>query len=288
METSQNQQNELAELLRENNEQLKKIAWEAYTNRRTQDVIRTAVAAPILNEVQDLADNKQLSFLATIEAIRDEGLSFARFGDGEMKLMLRPDYKLGFQKNSPELATALRNVLVEPRSDKTLIGFPHVYRDLHWTGVWCDIWGQMSKLVQGHSRFGNSHVSRPVFFQNTGEAGVQAWRSVWEGKNVIVITGQDSRFEVVPALFDGTASFNYLFSSATNAFEDIDRVRLLALSTQADIFLISLGPAGTVLANDLAKEGRQAIDIGHISDSYQTVFEGGAWPESKPATTKKA
>lgn len=269
-------------LLEENLAIQKKLLWEAVANRKNQDVIRTAAATPVLNEVQEFVDEKQLSFLDTIRVIRDEGLSFARFGDGEMKSMLRPDYNLAFQKNSPALASALRSVYTET-SDSLLLGFPYLYRDAHWSGVWCDVWPQMKKLVHLHERMGNSHVSRPVFFQNSGQEGLEAWRSVWGGKRVSVITGRDSRFENVPALFDGTKSFGYIHSMPSNAFSDIERVKEEVFNTDADLFLISLGPAGTVLANDLAKTGRQAIDIGHISDSYQNVFEDGLWPENKPA-----
>lgn len=270
-------------LLKDNLEVQRKILWEAVANRKNQDVIRTAAATPTLNEVQAYVDERQLSFLDTISVIRDEGLSFARFGDGEMKIMLRPDYNLGFQKNSPALASALRSVYTDT-SDQVLLGFPYLYRDAHWSGVWCDVWPQVKKLASLQGRVGNSHVSRPVFFQNTGEEGVEAWRSVWADKRVTVITGKGSRFENVPALFDGTKSFDYIYSTPSNAFSDLDRVKAEVASSDADVFLISLGPAGTILANDLAKADRQAIDIGHISDSYTNVFEGGAWPESKPAT----
>lgn len=273
---------EIQRLLKDNLEVQRKLLWEAVANRKNQDVIRTVAATPTLNEVQEYVDERQLSFLDTIKVIRDEGLSFARFGDGEMKSMLRPDYNLSFQKNSPALASALRSVYTET-SDNLLLGFPYLYREAHWSGVWCDVWPQMKKLVYLHDRVGNSHVSRPVFFQNTGDEGVEAWRSIWADKRVTVITGKGSRFENVPALFDGTKSFDYIYSMPSNAFSDLDRVKTEVAGSDADLFLISLGPAGTILANDLAKQGRQAIDIGHISDSYVNVFEGGEWPENKPA-----
>lgn len=272
---------ELRKLLKENLDVQRKLLWEAVSNRKNQDVIRTVAATPTLNEVQDYVDERQLSFLDTIKVIRDEGLSFARFGDGEMKSMLRPDYNLAFQKNSPALASALRSVYTDT-SDNLLLGFPYLYREAHWSGVWCDVWPQMKKLVYLQDRVGNSHVSRPVFFQNTGDEGVEAWRSVWADKRVIVITGKDSRFENVPALFDGTKSFDYIYSTPSNAFSDLDRVKDEVSKSDADLFLISLGPAGTILANDLAKLDRQSIDIGHISDSYLNVFDGGEWPENKP------
>lgn len=270
----------LLDLTRESIELQKKILWEAATDRKSQDIIRLAQAAPILNEVQRFADTVQLGFMETVSTVRDEELSFARFGDGEFRLMLRPEYKLRFQRNSPRLSAELRDVLENP-ADGMLVGFPHVYRDHHWTNVWCDIWGQVEPIVRPYSRMGNSHVSRPVFFQFAQHQGVESWRAVWEGRSVCVITGKGSRFELLPELFDNCRSVTRVDSLPVDAFDDLERVEELALRERADIFLVSLGPAGTVLANRLARSGLRAIDIGHISDSYTNAFQGGAWPEAK-------
>lgn len=74
-----------------------------------------------------------------------------------------------------------------------------------------------------------------------------------------------------------------MYSAPKNAYEQLEAVRESALQDDSDLTLISLGPAGSVLAYWLAKAGKQAIDIGHISDSYQNVFKGGSWPETKSA-----
>lgn len=276
----------ILEALNEYNVTSKKLLWEAQVTRRTLDTIRVAAAQSTLHEVQEFVEDRQLSFVDTLDSIGRDGLSFARFGDGEMRLMLRPDYKLKFQKNSPELADDLRRVLVEP-SDSLLVGFPHLYRDNHWSAVWCDIWPQMKNLVCGDRTFGNSHVSRPVFFQHAGDAGVAAWRKIWAHRNVTVITGRNSRFDLNDALFDNIAGVQYLYSSPTNAYSELETILRDARRSDSDLFLISLGPAGTVLARWLSLAGRQAIDIGHISDSYANVYEGGQWPEHKSAIIAK-
>ncbi|MHA3725128.1 GT-D fold domain-containing glycosyltransferase [Leucobacter sp. HY1910] len=261
----------------------RKILWEATANRRNQDVIRLAQSAPILDDVSRFAEERQLSFGDTLRVIRDEGLSFARFGDGELKLMLRSDYKLKFQSNSPLVSNSLRDVLESP-AEGLLLGFPHVFRDLHWSNVWCDLWGQLSPLVSKHERYGNSHVSRPIFFELTGQEGVEAWREIWSGQRVTIITGKGSRFNLMPELFDNCTVGPAIESLPVNAISDVDRIVDIANQDKADLFLVSLGAAGTVVANRIAKRGRRAIDIGHISDSYENIFLGGAWPEHKSVT----
>jgi hypothetical protein len=99
-----------------------------------------------------------------------------------------------------------------------------------------------------------------------------------------VITGKGSRFELIPALFDNVASADFTYSTASNAFEDLARLNGELASTTDELYLIALGPAGTVLAAQLAEAGKWAIDLGHISDSYENVFKGAVRPELKPVT----
>lgn len=249
------------------------------------DSVRGA-AIPYIEELHAMLEARQLGFAETLEKIRDERLSFARFGDGEFKNMLRSNYNLRFQPGSPELAEALKQVFTRtPQADRCLIGFPTLYRDLHWSRVWIDIWPEVRALIPPDQEFGNSHVSRPIFFDRLGQQGVALWRSVWSGRNVVIVTGKDSRMTLVPELFDNVSSVDRIDSLPVDAFSDLNRVIAEARSLPEDrLFLIALGPAGTVLASRLAQLGYQAIDIGHISDSYETAFKGAAWPERKPVT----
>jgi hypothetical protein len=105
---------------------------------------------------------------------------------------------------------------------------------------------------------------------------------VWAGKKVRVITGKGSRFELIPALFDNVAAVEFTYSTASNGFEDLNRLKDDLASTNDELYLIALGPAGTVLAAELARAGKWAIDLGHISDSYENVFKGAVRPELKP------
>jgi hypothetical protein len=265
---------------------LSKIYGSLEQIKKNSEVTRMAAANPYLVKVRDFNKSTQLSFSETVATLAREKISFARFGDGELKLMLRPTYKLAFQNNSEPLRTALASVValghISPK--KLLLGFPQTYQDLHWSGVWVDIADETLELFEGITRTGNAHVTRPIFFEDLGDAGVDMWRNVWAGQKVRVITGKGSRFELTGALFDNVESVSYSYSTASHAFEDLERLKAELATTSEDLYLIALGPAGTVLTAELASAGKWAIDLGHISDSYENVFKGALRPELKPVS----
>lgn len=270
-------------------EKLGKIEASLLAIEKSQKIVQQAAANPYLSEMRKFVASKQMNFLETLDYVRDNKVSMTRFGDGEIRMMLRFEYKLRFQRNSLALRQALRETIeyAQANPKKILLGFPHPYEDTHWTGVWVDIWEEAKELFGKSKVLGDAHVSRPVFFMEHGQEGVEAWRSIWADKKIAVITGKGSRFELLPALFGSAMSTEFIWSSPTNGFEDIERLVAEAKKSGAELFVISLGPAGTVLAANLAAAGKWALDIGHISDSYQNVFEGQAWPESKSLTAKK-
>ena len=263
---------------------LSKIYLSLEQIKKNTEVSRMAAANPYLARVRTFSQARQLSFRDTLSALAKERISFARFGDGELKLMLRPAFKLAFQKNSSDLRDGLADVIQfgTKNPSKLLIGFPQTYQDLHWSGVWVDLADETLEAFDGLNRVGNAHVTRPIYFEDLGQTGVELWRTVWQDKSVRVVTGKGSRFELTKQLFDNVKSVDFSYSVATDAFEDLPRLHEALESADEDLYLIALGPAGTILTAELAAQGKWAIDLGHISDSYENVFKGAVRPELKP------
>lgn len=266
-------------------ELLQSIKSELDYQRRYLEILRATAAAPILEDVQRFADERRLGYLETLDHLYDNRASFARYGDGEIRLMFRDDYNIGFQKNSVDLQQALRALFLDDKyRDKVLLGFPYVWRGAYWATVWTDVWPQYRELASHVPVYGLTQVTRPLFFTMTGDRGVQAWRRMWDNKRVCVITGKNSRFTLLPELFDNVADVRYIHSLPKNAFTDVPRVlEDVRSGPDADLYLLSLGPSGTVLAAELAVEGRWALDIGHISASYRVAFQGARYPERESA-----
>jgi hypothetical protein len=265
---------------------LKDIRWELQEQRKYLEMFRHVVANDVLDEVRTFTTMHQLGFEQTLERITTGRVSFARFGDGEFRTMLRPEFNLRFQPWSAGLASDLREVLEfkEYDPERLLLGFPYGYRNLHWSSVWLDIWAELRPLLP-EMTYGNSHVSRPVYFEQLGLRGIELWRRVWADRPVCVVTGESSRFSLTPELFDNVRSVRHVYSTPVDAYADLPRLMtVLEDEDPEQLFLLSLGPAGTLGAAWLSRTNRWAIDIGHISDSWANVFANGKWPESLAIT----
>lgn len=279
----------LVKLTTATNARLAKMAEESKKQTRILESIRLAVSADTMAEVQEFVNSRQLTMLDTIRRLATTENSLARFGDGEFRLMLRSDFDLRFQRNSAALQKELLEVFQATDTPGLDIGFPQVFRDAHWTGVWAELWPQLRPALPATGTFVNSHVTRPLAFSLLGDEAVQLWREVWRDKRVVVITGAGSRFEADPALFSSAISLTTVESLATHAYADLDRVVdvVLSMRDEVDLALISLGPSGTVLAPRLHQAGLRALDLGHIVNSYQNIFSGAPRPESVPLTTER-
>lgn len=262
---------------------LEDIRKEAQLRRRHDDAMRNIAMLPIFEEMRREYLPKQLGLLETVRKVAKDDLSFVRVGDGELKLALDLASNIGFQKNSADLNRDLNEAMLGSQNrEDVLFGTPHMHRDRHWSMIWARVWPEFREIIESASFLGNAHVSRPMFFSVEGEAGVDAWRSVWRRKKVTVITGKSSRFDLIPQLFDNVTSANRIDSLDRHAYSDLPRIMSeVDSATETELFLVALGPAGTVLTKQIADTGRQAVDIGHISDSYLVAFEGGARPESR-------
>lgn len=264
---------------------LQKIHEELKTQRKELSAIRSAVSSDVMQSVTDFHQRQVMSMRESLELLASSDSSLARFGDGEFRLMLRPEFNLRFQQNSPELQDELRKTFMST-SENVLIGFPQLFRDAHWSHVYSELWDMLKEIIHPQQRFINAHITRPRAFEVMGNQAVTLWRNVWDGQNACIVTGEGSRFDLVDELFDNLESTNVIYSKPTNAFDDLERLVAEVQNLQTDLVLISLGPAGTVLAYKLAQLGIRALDIGHLSSSYLNVMKGDARPEATPVIRK--
>lgn len=265
--------------------QVENLLAEVRAEKRIMRMILDSATSDLENNITATLSQVQYTMAQTLDAVHAERLSLARFGDGEFLLMANEDRSIRFQRNAPELRRELTHAMNPDwlAPGRVMVALPPPFRgNLHWLGVWIATWPLVKTLIDPAKQYGQTQISRPAFFQQEGAAGVAQWRRLWQGREVLVVTGRGSRFELLPALFDGAGKVDFLYASAEHAYADREEIMksVIDRATADTIVLLSLGPTATILAHCIAAAGIQALDIGHISASYAYVFFNGPLPEN--------
>lgn len=231
----------------------------------------------VLLDMNDFMHGKMLSMMQTMQKIKNEELSIARFGDGEINCMVTK-LGCGFQTHDWKLMQELRNISSE--ENKLLVCYPSLMVECPWWAVyWPKYWAKCKFFLQKNT-YGDSFITRPEAFHMHGHMMADLWKDIWNNKKVCFITGEGSRMNANHFIFDNIKDSQHVFSKPQNAYSDIENtIKKCQQTTDIDIFLIALGPAGTAIASRLHKLGYRALDIGHLNNSYDTVFNNAPRPE---------
>jgi len=207
----------------------------------------------------------------TIQKIIDIGASIARYGDGELKLCTGKNQMC--QPNSYKLQKHLCHILKSDLNN-LLVGLPRIYsaesypeQDLKKREFWKRYQGkEFIDLYDCDKQYYSSFITRPDSANEIDCGGY--WRSVkeiWCDRKVILLQGKERRFHKDLRLLETAASLEIICGPRNDAYKKLDElIELLMLYPSSYLIILSLGPAATVLAFEMAKRGRQALDLGHM------------------------
>lgn len=216
----------------------------------------------------------------TLEKLR-EGCSMSRYGDGELNMMLGRNFST-FQRPDERLVRRLREILIS-NIPKHMVCIPDVYGDFSNKDDSHKTWFRRHLSDGGRERdysifdmdkeYYNAFITRPykdyVDKQGAKERFL-ALRELWDGRDITIIEGQKTRFGVGNDLISNAKSCERILGPAVNAFDRYEELFAQAKKTGKNrLILIALGHTATVLAYDLAREGYQALDIGHLDIEYE-------------------
>lgn len=218
--------------------------------------------------------------ISTLKEIAKRKCSIARFGDGETALCNREG--IHFQEYNDVLAQRLKEILKNNSCEKLLVCIaPHFNssyalspRGYNFVYKFFAKRGQIYiNLLNLNYKYGSALISRPDVFKfekKELDKYVSLLRNLWNGRDLLIVTGKNSRFVLSPELFDNIKSNEFIYGLSENAFVQYEELLNRIKSHSKDkLVLLAMGPTATVLAYDLAKEGYQAIDIGHLPSCYQ-------------------
>jgi len=211
-----------------------------------------------------------------------EGKSMCRFGDGEMEMIFERKRPV-FQVPDKKLGERLREVL-ESNDEKILICIANNYGSLDEftydaaSAIRCYLTEEKRReqmqLLDMNKKYYDAYVSRPYILYKDKENAAELfalWKRVWKDRDILLIEGNVTRNGYGNDLFQNAKSLKRLLAPNENAWAYYAQIRQYILEhiNKDTLLLISLGPAATVMAYDLANDGYQAIDIGHLDNEYE-------------------
>lgn len=238
------------------------------------------------------------SFEETIDEIVTKKKSLARFGDGEIRMVLSSHEEIGFQKKNIQLSERLGEVL-QSQIPNLLIGLPNTFRYLlkntmnsqtFWYGFNLLYAKDFLNVINLDKKYGDSLITRfYMMYKDKAEKKIlpkiHLLKTLWNEQDILFVEGADTKLGIGNDLFENAKSIQRIICPSENAFEQYDNIlEQTKKYGKEKLIIIALGPTATVLAYDLAKNNFWALDFGHIDIEYMWFLQKS---KKKEAVTGK-
>jgi Glycosyltransferase GT-D fold len=228
---------------------------------------------------------KVLDELETMRRVAKGSLSLSRLGRCELRL-IQGHHALA-QAHHPKLARMLRRILTKGTFGPSLVCVPRIFAAMPpGKEPWYGEFVKAPRLFTNHTyEYGSTFVSRRDAWVGMVDepAYWQCVRGLWQDRPVLLVAGSDKGLVAKDSGFLGNAaSVQVLQSVARDAWSDRDRIldeclRWVDIAPGQDpLVYLSLGATATVLAHDLTMCGIQALDMGHMAQSWLHVGKQAA------------
>lgn len=226
-----------------------------------------------------LSEITVLPILESLSFVQTHGASVARFGDGEVDIMM--GHSIPYQDYDEILAGRLREILSRQSDEKLMVCLPDVFNNLeryntNARAFWADHFSKYGdfylKACQS-SWYGSTFISRPyidLVDKSPAQSSFDALKELWRNRDIVIVEGETSCSGVGNDLFAAAKSISRIICPSRNAFAQYDLIlEEVKRVPKESLVLLMLGPTAKVLAYDLMLQGYQAIDLGHIDSEYE-------------------
>lgn len=220
----------------------------------------------------------------TLQYINNKRCSVSRYGDGEFDMIVGGCR--GFQSYNKELAARLKDILQSDlpnhivcvpytlKSTANQRGYAHYF----WKDYFQKHYKDLKLILKPRKIYYDSLITR--FYMDLEDKSIcpqiiLQLKKLWENRDILLVEGALTSSGIGNDLYNNAKSLRRIICPAENAFKRYDEI-LKAIKDNAEknnLILISLGMTATVLAYDLAKEGYQAIDLGHLDVEYEWYLQ---------------
>lgn len=231
---------------------------------------------------------KIMDSFESIQYIIDHRCSISRYGDGELSFFW--GVKEGYQEVNDKLVSSLKHVLQATDAPNHIVGIPYYLKNVDGTvkltrTFWGDFIRKFGKSLRPLLSVDRTYIDTQIsrFYKeyhdrNRSTKQLQMLKRIWDGRDVVIVEGNQSRTGVGNDLYDNAKSLQRILGYSTNGFSHYEKM-LHAITShikpeEGKLIILSYGPTATILAYDLAKFGYQAVDIGHLDIEYEWYQRG--------------
>lgn len=226
----------------------------------------------------------------TVDLLCKTKKSLARFGDGEISIINGND--IPFQQYDKILANRMREILLN-HNNKMLIGINHHYFYPTYNPMANNVRRDFALFVMPWARKTLiTCLDLTTDYCDAGFTGIRQekntkndnifkkMRTIWNKREVVLVGCRQAQEKNQYDLFDNAEKANWIYVPNKNAFSEYDNIlaKIKTYSKNAIIILMA-GPTGKVLAYDLAQLGYRALDLGHMSKSYDYYMRNVVFTE---------
>lgn len=224
--------------------------------------------------------------LETAQYLRYTNSSLVRFGDGEMRLIMGKDIH-NKEKPNRELSRRLLEIFKD-YDERIAVGIPNVFtfypyyrkRSYHsWYIRFDYIIEWMLKNVNYSRQYFDNYITSPyITTQKTScelvDKVYENLRAIWENKDIVWLRGNNGEVYEYD-VFDNVKSKTVHYGLANYSWSKYSEYKELLFKEDPNkLFIITLGHLSRLLAYDLAKAGRRALDLGHLPKDYNVYRKG--------------
>ena len=215
----------------------------------------------------------------TLDYILEHKCSVSRFGDYEYMSIYEETNN--FQTSNSHAAARLKEVLNSnipnhiaciPYSFRS-ISHDNEHAQIFWKHYIAKYGKRILEVTDTDKDFFDASFTR--FYMDLKDKSfvhdyVEKMKLLWKNRDVYIVEGTGTCFGVNDDFLDGARTIHRIICPATNAFDKYEQIIEVCKKNipQEALVLCALGMTATILAYDLAKEGYQAIDIGHADVEY--------------------
>lgn len=191
---------------------------------------------------------------ATLDAALG-GTSIARFGDGEIFLMVGKS--IPYNKYSDALRDEL--CMIARGNQPAMVCIPNIYKSHR--RAWVEQYEKYGYLFP-LPRYGSQFINRPDSAPWTDNDAFRAQvRRLWRGRHVTLVYGSET--SLTPSMLGGALSVRVVMGNKVDSYDQIDQIEE-EIGEPGGIVIMCLGPTATCLAARLSRKDVWAVDLGMI------------------------